>query len=489
MQINRNNTKSATLSNDIKMAKKKTKNQSAGLSPERFLKEKANKLPIYKCYISKNYKNEGKAIVTIARERGNGKLCVANFLIDAYCLGVKDVFGNVNLEKEYFKDQIKENSDHLIECDYPLAHNYVLGAVEFAGEADLQPAAPYRIWQYILSEDNDDIPFIDIEFGKDGKYLLVTEAGTKEALLIPKLKEKLGENFDFILDDKFSVEDYAENDNDYLQEERRFFHYDYPQYPSDPKLNHPFIKDVLLAEGNSENLPKEDVEKILSLPKEEAEEDILNLILWEIGRTYPLINEDPKYTPENLLILHALLLLALMESKNGFKAGMEILRQSTDFVDVNLFIEASEYLCPAMVSAPVGKEQLDELRKYFDEKGHTPSNIVLASEVLAQIAVKYPELKDEVLSIIKDTLTKMPERLESGDWYNVEVPAFFTSAVLDLKASELLPEIKRVYATGLVDPGVCGDIDEVTEELRMPHSDWQRITFPSKETLMKYLTE
>lgn len=471
------------------MAKKKTKNQSAALSPERFLKEKANKLPIYKCLISKNYKDAGEAMVTIARERGNGKLCVANFLIDAFCLGVKDVFGNVNLEKDQFREYVENNEDLLMECDYALAHNYIYGAVEFAGEADIEPAASYRTWKYILDEDTDDVPYIDMEFGHKGKYLLVADPGTKEALLIPKLREKLGDNFDYILGEVNDSFGNIDSEEDYLEKERCLFHYDYPEYPSDPKLNHPFIKDLMVDEGNFDYLPKNEVKKILNLPTEEVEEDLLNLILWEIGRTYPLINENPESYQEDSLILHSLLLLAIMESKNGFKAGMEILRQSVDFVDAHLNYEASEYIVPAIVNSPIGKEQLEEIRTYLDERGHVPSNLVILSEALPMIVAKHPALREDVLSIIKDFMKKMPERLKEGNWYNPEVPGFFACAILDLNASELLPEIEEVFTTCEVDTSISGDLDDIKEELQIPHTQPDNVRLASKETLMKYLTE
>ncbi|MDE5875491.1 MAG: hypothetical protein K2H15_07565, partial [Muribaculaceae bacterium] len=153
------------------MAKKKQNKQSVRISPEKFLKEKANKLPIYKCLISKDYEKGGEAMTVIARERGNGKLCVGCFLVDTWCLGVKDAFGNVNMEKEEFSERFSQTPS-LEETNYDFVHNLIYGAIEFAEEADIDPDRSFNTWGNILAEDTDDIPLMEMDFGKDGKHVL-----------------------------------------------------------------------------------------------------------------------------------------------------------------------------------------------------------------------------------------------------------------------------------------------------------------------------
>ena len=80
-------------------------------------------------------------------------------------MGVKDAFGDVNMSVGTF-EEILDNSFDLVEIDYPTVHNIIYGAVEFAGEADIEPHDAYWTWKGVLDEDSDRIPFIDIEFGK-----------------------------------------------------------------------------------------------------------------------------------------------------------------------------------------------------------------------------------------------------------------------------------------------------------------------------------
>jgi hypothetical protein len=57
----------------------------------------------------------------------------------------------------------------LIPIDYNTAHNIIYGAESFAADFDIKAHRDFELSQMILEEDDDRIPIIDIEFGKDGK--------------------------------------------------------------------------------------------------------------------------------------------------------------------------------------------------------------------------------------------------------------------------------------------------------------------------------
>ncbi|MDE5886282.1 MAG: hypothetical protein K2H46_01710 [Muribaculaceae bacterium] len=450
------------------MAKKNSNKKNVSLSPEKFLKEKANKLPIYKCYVSRDYQKTGEAMVIISRTRGNGKLCTASYLIDLWCMGIKDSYGNVNLEKDVFEDHIAKQGNILEEIDYTTVHNLIYGALEFAEEADIEPHFSFRTWKYLLAEDNDEIPLIEFEFGKDGKHFLVTEPGSPASMLIPRIKNKLGDRFDYILggmeDDMLPYFD----EEEWKEEERKRFHYDYPDYPSRLNLHHPYLGELLLSDTPS--IPQKDLDKILSLPKEEVENDILQIVMWEIGDTYRKINSNPKFVPENSTLIHSLLLLAALESKNGFKAAMEILHQSDDFIESHLDIESTEFLIPAIKFSNPGEEEFKMLEDFLHEKGHCSNAYTVVGEALTTIAQESETEKKRVMDIFTRWIRKMPEYLEKGDWFNIEVPSFLICNLMDLGASELLPEIKVLFDAGFVDESICDDFNYVKGEMEMPHT-------------------
>ena len=53
----------------------------------------------------------------------------------------------------------------------------------------------------MLEEDNDEIPLIEYEYGKDGKHFLVAHSRQEANRYLPLLEKNLGEgNYDFIVE-------------------------------------------------------------------------------------------------------------------------------------------------------------------------------------------------------------------------------------------------------------------------------------------------
>lgn len=449
------------------MAKKKKQSApNVAMSPVRFLKERAASLPIYKCYINETWKQGGEAMVVVSRERGNGNLCVAFFLVDVFCLGVKDAFGEVNYTKENLQAYIDRNT-FFKETDYPLVHNIVYGAIEFAEESGIEPCKEFETWGNVLSEDNDDIPLIDIEFGKNGKHLLVTEAGSKESLLIPSLRKKLGDNFDYLISDADSdeLEDYGELEEPYS--------YEWPEYPEKLSVKYWFVADALFSKENFESLPRKTVDRILALPKEEAAADLSAIMIEEIKNTYALIRDNENVKISDSSIFQALLLLTLIGSPSGLDAILELMRQSEDFLDHHIGDAAAEFLTPALVAC--GKERIHDLENFLNEPGRILGAKESASTALVTIAHFHPEMREEIIGIFRRLLEAMPERLRKREAADPISAAFIISDLADLKAKELIPEIKTVMETGLVEETVCGNFDDVCADINndTTHNDFK----------------
>ena len=62
------------------------------------------------------------------------------------------------------------------ECDYTLAHNVLFSAVDFAAEYHIEPGGDFLLTKMILEEDDEKIGLVDIECGKNGKPLLISES-------------------------------------------------------------------------------------------------------------------------------------------------------------------------------------------------------------------------------------------------------------------------------------------------------------------------
>lgn len=211
------------------------------LSPERYIRTKARTLPIGTCYVSANWRQTGNAIIIVPRIHINNNVTHGAFLVDLYCLGVKESYWQFNqpqLEyKEYIDRLMHEDPFEVsvVPADYVLVHNIIYGALEFAGEIGFQPHKSFELTKYILEEDDEHVKLIDIEFGFKGKPLYISSPmnpGEKNRVM-SHLYTRLGKgNYYFITEEEaegFFEKENAENAPDY----------------QDPEVKRNMIKDFI----------------------------------------------------------------------------------------------------------------------------------------------------------------------------------------------------------------------------------------------------
>jgi hypothetical protein len=157
----------------------------------------ARKLPFGDCYVNPGFINSGLARVLITRKRANGSYIIGFFLVDVFCLGVKQAMYHYAPTEELIDDllyrsNLSDPSDPAVVSDSDYAQNIVWGAVEYADELGFEPRdEDFGVAQYIL-DPADEIEFIDIEFGKDGKPFFIAGPRDNPKAINEKLS-KLGE--------------------------------------------------------------------------------------------------------------------------------------------------------------------------------------------------------------------------------------------------------------------------------------------------------
>jgi hypothetical protein len=212
------------------MAKKKTGKIIQMLSPENYIRKKVRSLPIYECLANSEWKEQGVAHVVIARKHTNGNITACMYLVDLFCLGIKNTQYFFNIpETEY--QEMKENMEHIVfePISYTLAHNIVFAGLEYAEDYGFKPHKDFTsITQFMLEEDTEDVELIEIECGKNGKPFYVNGPYEDQAKInqtIAQLKRTAGiGNFDFEIideDDNFSEDE--EFDNMTIKEQRDLF--------------------------------------------------------------------------------------------------------------------------------------------------------------------------------------------------------------------------------------------------------------------------
>lgn len=74
-----------------------------GPNSTRLTIRQARNYPIEGCWVLKNWRSAGISPIAVARRQPNGNVVFGNFLVDYWCLGVKNVFCNADIPASLFR--------------------------------------------------------------------------------------------------------------------------------------------------------------------------------------------------------------------------------------------------------------------------------------------------------------------------------------------------------------------------------------------------
>ena len=183
------------------MAKKKTTNKpQPQLSPANYIKQAARKVPVYECLINEGWEEGGMAQIFVARKKQHGNIILGVYIVDTFCLGLKNTMFQHNMseyEYEQHKKEISRNTSMEWEKLSPnTCFNIIYGAIEYAEDLGFMPNKDFSTTEYIL-DDVETLKFEDIEFGRDGKPYYFAGPYDDTNRVIAKLKKAVGEgNFE-----------------------------------------------------------------------------------------------------------------------------------------------------------------------------------------------------------------------------------------------------------------------------------------------------
>jgi hypothetical protein len=141
--------------------------------------------------------DHGMGQLVFSRELHSGDVAVAVFLLDRYCLGVKDAFGRVmsRSERSELLDRLHEFGVRL-PLDPPTARRLVEDAVAYGRNLGFEPHPDYSRVQPIFGDVDPQQAKRTFEFGKDGKPFFVAgrhDSPARCLRIINQLRERCGE--------------------------------------------------------------------------------------------------------------------------------------------------------------------------------------------------------------------------------------------------------------------------------------------------------
>jgi hypothetical protein len=157
---------------------------------------RASSAPVHECLVSEGIFEIGIGNLIVSRKLENGQLGVSTFLLDVYCLGVKDAFFTTMSEPEYEAtlNHLKQQGSFnrmSPEC----ARKLVEDAEAYASGLGLRPHPDYRLAGKIFGDIDKIACQMGFEFGKDGMPYYVAgprDTPEKSMRIINILAERCG---------------------------------------------------------------------------------------------------------------------------------------------------------------------------------------------------------------------------------------------------------------------------------------------------------
>jgi hypothetical protein len=163
--------------------KKKKKAQTVKKSGQRISATSSGsssyaRYPVHECLVPANLFELGLGTVLMSRRAPNGTIAVSFFLLDVFCLGVKNAGFRVCSSDEYeyqFKDSVfsaADDTDYL-QIDAPQFRKLIEEAAAYASSLGFSAHPDYREARRLFGAVDVSTCDIAFEFGKDGKPLYI----------------------------------------------------------------------------------------------------------------------------------------------------------------------------------------------------------------------------------------------------------------------------------------------------------------------------
>lgn len=131
----------------------------------------------------------GMASVLIARDKG-GKVSMCSYLLDTWCLGVKDAIPPRSMDRRKLPEAIDMNFQSFggrpLAVPLELAQQLVFGVVDYARGLGFEPHADYRKCDGYLGDWNGSC---DITFGRDGEPTYISGPHDNAARILRTLRK------------------------------------------------------------------------------------------------------------------------------------------------------------------------------------------------------------------------------------------------------------------------------------------------------------
>src|SRR2546427_11187596 len=172
--------------------------------PSQAIIRRARSFPLFECLISASWQkdNPGLVEIVLARQQPDGDICFGVYLVDKYCLGLKNTFANAGFSHTRYQNEVRNRIFHETkrqECQVELAHQMIYASIEYAAQFGFQPDKDFALNQYILEPRGELEEPYQLTFGRNGKPFFIAGPNDNVARILRQLEKTAGTgNFDFL---------------------------------------------------------------------------------------------------------------------------------------------------------------------------------------------------------------------------------------------------------------------------------------------------
>jgi hypothetical protein len=152
--------------------------------------------PIHECLVPASLFEQGLGNLVFSRALPDGHMALSVFLLDMYCMGVKNAFSTIGTRLEYHAHLSRASKSQELEpIDPACFRKLVEGGVAYARELGFSPHADYAEARQIFGDVDAAACPTHFEYGYEGKPLYVSrpdETATQVRAILDHLERHLG---------------------------------------------------------------------------------------------------------------------------------------------------------------------------------------------------------------------------------------------------------------------------------------------------------
>ena len=183
---------------------KSLRQQSMSFSAPAIIR-RARAFPMLGCWISGEWQKDSPGLVEIlvARQQPDGDICFGMYLVDKFCLGLKNTLAKTGYSRTRYEDGIYNTFFHEttpVTCTPELAHQMIYASIDYAAQFGFTPEKDFTLTQHLLAPRGELEEPYDLTFGRDGKPFFIAGPYDDAKLILKQLERTAGPgNYDYLV--------------------------------------------------------------------------------------------------------------------------------------------------------------------------------------------------------------------------------------------------------------------------------------------------